>query len=240
MKSMKMPKSPKDSADHQIGASLKFAHCPTHADELDHLVLQHTCAACGEMGSFIAGDQGPQRSVGPVVYYRSALRCSCGFTNYMNVVVNDLKIKGLGSRPSSGEALRQAEEAGLLPIPHAEELLMNSAAASHRGDWEEADRLIAKCIKNYPNNPAAWYNKGVSLVKHKEDEKAIEAFTKAAELSDEFVSAWLRLGDIHYRLGELKQAIECLDHFLEYHPDHGEALKLRNLCMNPSTIDCST
>jgi tetratricopeptide (TPR) repeat protein len=51
-----------------------------------------------------------------------------------------------------------------------------------------------------------------------EYERAIEAFGKAIELAEDYAHAWYYKGQLHYKMGQYKDAIDCGKRVLEIEP----------------------
>lgn len=141
-------------APSNMGVSLKHAFRPRSANEQADLHKHFPCPACARTDKFIAGDKGPRRNRGAILYYRAALKCQCGFLSYMNVVVNDLPSEKKSNTLSARDALKAAESEGVLEDPVVEELLVRSAAAAHNQDWSTAQEAVQNAVQLAPENPA--------------------------------------------------------------------------------------
>ena len=213
------------------GLSLRFAYRPKDLKQLEAIIDRHSCAACGKTRNYVAGDNGPRRTLAELVYYRVALQCRCGFMNLVHVVINNLPEERRPGAPLSKEAFAKAEEAGALVDPMVEQLLVRSAAAGFPQDWRQATRLAEDCLERAPKHPGAWFNRGWLHVAAGELEEGLWAYMRTTHLSDEFPSAWLNMGNVYQTTGQLVLAVNCFDQFLARHPDHADATKARDECL---------
>lgn len=214
----------------RVGVSLRRAYRPANLRELDALAQRHPCAACGEVKEYTAGDKGPRRTLGEIIYYRAALKCPCGFMNFMQVIVNDLPEERSQGTQTAVEAIQRAELQGLLRDSEVEELLVDTSAAAFQADWKKAMELAQRCVDRDETHPAAWYNFGVVLLAQGYPDRSLPAFQRVTKLSEEFASAWFKMGEIHEGRNEMAQAIECFDRFLNRYPDDAEAIRRRDKC----------
>jgi tetratricopeptide (TPR) repeat protein len=217
---------------HQRGLSLGLAYLPKTPAEQTSVTNRHPCAACAAPGDYIVGDSGPMRHLGEIAYYRAALKCRCGFMNFVYVVVNDLpaEVRGL-NLPDADSALQAAAASGDLPDPQVEELLVRTSAAGFKEDWERATHLAKQCIERAPKHPAAWFNLGWLQVAASDYQSGLESYRRTLELSNDFPSAWLNMGNVYQHLEQYDDAVSCLERFLERYPNHAEAKRRHEECL---------
>jgi tetratricopeptide (TPR) repeat protein len=218
-------------ADTRRGLSLASAYTPQDRKAQERIVQRHACAACGKPGNYITGDRGPRRTLGAIVYFRVALKCRCGFLNFVNVVVNDLPEERRKVTMGAHAALEAARRAGELPDPTTEELLVRTAAAGAREDLEEALRLARETVEYAPDHPAAWFNLGWVRVATEDYDGGLDAYAHTLELSDEFPSARLNQANVYRHLEQYAEAVAGYDRFLERFPDHAHARAAREDCL---------
>lgn len=218
-----------EATAHQ-GLSLYHAFRPTTNAEKEEATANHPCVACEKQGQYITGDVGPKRQCSELVYYKAALRCQCGFTNYVYVIINDIKNQQKKGVPSSSEAMTVAQQQESLPQWETEELLQLASAAAHNKEFEKSKKIIDKCLEITPNHPAAWYNLGWLSTNGGDYPAAIDAYQKALELSDDFPSAALNLGHIYQELGKYQNAVDAFTQFLDKYPKHVEANRCVKAC----------
>lgn len=217
---------------HQRGFSLRYAYLPRTPSEQQAITDQHPCTACAAAGRYVVGDSGPLRRLEKIAYYRVALKCGCGFMNFVYVVVNDLPAEVAElALPNADAALKDAVDSGKLPDPLVEELLIKASAAAFKEEWEEAMRLSKQCVERAPNHPAAWFNLGWLHVASEDYESGLQAYRQTTLLSDDFPSAWLNMGNVYHHLEQYGEALRCLDRFLQCYPEHSEANRRREECL---------
>ncbi len=217
---------------YQRGLSLRCAYQPTSQAEQAAITDLHPCAACGASGNYLLGDSGPLRRQRDIAYYRIAIKCRCGFMNFVHVVVNDLpsEVRGL-KLPSAQIALQEAVSAGELPDAQAEELLVRASAAGFRQEWEAAMRLSTQCVERAPGHPAAWFNLGVLHVVGGDYRSGLDCYQRTLELSGDFPSAWLNMGNVYQHLEQYDDAVICLERFLALYPNHVDAKRRHEECL---------
>ncbi|MDE1462723.1 tetratricopeptide repeat protein [Spartinivicinus poritis] len=212
------------------GLSLYHGFRPTTNAEKEESTANHLCIACDKKGQYITGDIGPKRTCGELLYYKAALRCRCGFMNYVYVIINDLKEQQKKGVLSSDEAIAKAQAEDVLPQWETEELLQRASAAAHNKHFKLSRAMVDKCLEITPKHPAAWYNLGWLATNDGNYPAAIEAYQKAQELSDDFPSAALNLGHIYQELGKYQHAIDAFTQFLDKYPKHAVASRCVREC----------
>jgi len=77
-----------------------------------------------------------------------------------------------------------------------------------------------------------WFQKGLELEEQGEPPEAIiEAYTKALELNPKAAGAWINIGTVHYREGDLREAEFSYRQGLKAYPDYALAhFNLGNIC----------
>lgn len=77
-----------------------------------------------------------------------------------------------------------------------------------------------------------WFQKGLALEEQGEPPEAIiEAYTKALELNPKAAGAWINIGTVHYREGDLREAEFSYRQGLKAYPEYALAhFNLGNIC----------
>ncbi|MEM9100681.1 MAG: tetratricopeptide repeat protein [Pseudomonadota bacterium] len=216
----------------KVGLSLKHAYTPQSDRELEETTGQHCCLACGRKGQFVTGDLGPLRELGPLKFYRGAMKCQCGYMNFTFVVVNDLKNANINTEISTSEAMTIAERDSVFPDWRVEELLNLASAAAHNQSFDEAKDLTEQCLAFDDNNQAAWYNMGWLYTNTQDIPNAVRAYEKVISIGDSFPSAHLNLGYIYEEAGDLQNAVISFERFLNRYPNHVGAKKRLETCQD--------
>ncbi|WP_299410228.1 tetratricopeptide repeat protein [Acaryochloris sp. IP29b_bin.148] len=86
--------------------------------------------------------------------------------------------------------------------------------------YEQAERVVAKLLKNMPDFSAIWALLGLLEEKLKQYEEAEQAYRKAIELEPNFIDAFVKLGHLYFNLNRYKEAEKNLKRALEYKPDY--------------------
>ena len=95
--------------------------------------------------------------------------------------------------------------------------------AYEMGDYQESVIYYTNFIKAYPNDAAAYNNRGVSKNKLKDFSGSIEDFTKAIEIDINDETAYNNRGGSKDELGDLKGAIKDFNKAIEINPNYANA-----------------
>ncbi|MCX6690873.1 MAG: tetratricopeptide repeat protein [Methanoregula sp.] len=107
-----------------------------------------------------------------------------------------------------------------------------------RGLSDMALELVNREIKTDPNNPNAWYNKGVLLFKMCRYQDARNSFAQAADIDPEFAEAWYNKGIALMTLGKYLEAIRTFDKAIAINPNDREARQQRDLAQKKIMESC--
>ena len=91
------------------------------------------------------------------------------------------------------------------------QILGNSLDLS--GKYEEAQKVYDAGIEKYPLYANYWYEKGVSHVKHKQDEEAVQCFQKGIKLNPFYANCHLALGMLAVKHDKPSFAFLALQNF---------------------------
>lgn len=116
--------------------------------------------------------------------------------------------------------------AGLLLCAHAEiqpsPTVDQAFAASSRGDFVSAERLLRAALNTQPRSFELWNALGVALNRQERYVEAAEAFRSALRIRGSLKGVRLNLGIALYRAGQLSAAVEQLEQV----PDQPQAREL--------------
>lgn len=88
-----------------------------------------------------------------------------------------------------------------------------------KGDYEDAlECYVQECQEN-PNNPRAWYGRGVVLQVLASLEEAIKCYDEALRLDPQNIDAWTSKGVAYRTLGMDMDALKCYDEALKLNPN---------------------
>jgi tetratricopeptide (TPR) repeat protein len=99
-----------------------------------------------------------------------------------------------------------------------ERIFTQAFSATQSGDFVTAERYWSEAIDLYPNNPAAWSNRGNSRVSQFKLEAAIEDFDQAIDLVPYLADPYINRGTAWEGLGEWDKAIADYDRAIELAP----------------------
>ena len=215
----------------RAGLSLEFAFKPRSAQEWENIANKIKCISCGA-DTFITGDSGPERHSNSIVYYRHAAICTCHFTNFYYVIVNDVVSGVRQNVVGTNDCLEKEKQSNTLPDWRVQELIVRAAAAGHQENYALSERLVKICLSLDNKNQGSWYNLGWLYCNRNQFDSAIYAYRRVIGLGDGFPSAYLNLGCIFENLHCFEDATEMFDKFLALYPEHNDAKKRRENCRN--------
>ncbi len=122
------------------------------------------------------------------------------------------------------ESTRAKAKAALMEVEN-----LKTEIASLKGDKKlEQMKRYDKAVKEL--SAADWLERGIGLHEKKKFDEAVYSFTKAVELSPEFIIAYYNRGNIYARnLGSYQEAIMDYDRVLELSPGYLKAYNNRGL-----------
>ena len=97
-----------------------------------------------------------------------------------------------------------------------------------RGRWGAAIQFYDRAISLKWNYPDPWTGKGEILLRQGKYGEAKSCFEKVLEVDGKNADAWLGKAEALDRMGLRTRAIEWLDGFLEFHPNHEKALEMKS------------
>jgi tetratricopeptide (TPR) repeat protein len=110
------------------------------------------------------------------------------------------------------------------PGPKTDALFEAAERAEAGGDFEEAERLYARCIAREPQDATLHFNLGNVLRELGRSAEAAAAFAKAAALDGELADAWFNLACLAEADGAVEEASRRYRRALSIEPDYGDAL----------------
>jgi len=78
----------------------------------------------------------------------------------------------------------------------------------YQSDYNAALEDFEKAAKYDPENPEIWFNMGNVYMNLKDNQKAIELYTKAIEIKEDYADAYYNRGLIKFYMGEKDLACE--------------------------------
>jgi tetratricopeptide (TPR) repeat protein len=99
-------------------------------------------------------------------------------------------------------------------------------ALNKLNDWQGLLDWSLKWTESEPENPAAWYNRGIAYSYLKRHNDAIEAFTESLLINPEDADSWGLLGIANFDLNHYNDAIKAFRESLLINPEN---VDVRNL-----------
>ena len=90
-------------------------------------------------------------------------------------------------------------------------------------EYEDANSLIGKAIKNKPKVPQFHYNFGLVFIALKRQEKAIQAFQEAIKIMPDYSDALYNLGLALKKKQQFEEAVSNFKHVIKLTPDDAHA-----------------
>lgn len=87
--------------------------------------------------------------------------------------------------------------------------------AYKKGDYQEAVKYLTNYIYLFPNDDAAFYNRGISKANLKEFKSAIQDFTKSIDLNPKNIESYFNRGNAKYYLEDYGEAIQDYNKVIE-------------------------
>lgn len=112
-------------------------------------------------------------------------------------------------------------------IAQAEKIAKRAFRASEKGDFERAETYWTELVKQFPDNPAVWSNRGNVRVGQYKLAEAIADFNRSIELAPEYPDAYLNRGIAYEGIGFWDRAISDYNHVLAITPKDPVALNNR-------------
>lgn len=108
-----------------------------------------------------------------------------------------------------------------------DELAQKALSATNVGDFATAETYWTQILSEFPDNPAAWSNRGNARVSQNKLEEAITDYNKAIELAPTATDPYLNRGTALEGLGKWDSAIVDYNHVLEIDPKDAMAYNNR-------------
>lgn len=145
-------------------------------------------------------------------------------------LLNFLGITSVGSAVSIGFALAAEPGATLESVTavDGETLFRQAFSALQAGDFASADRYWTEAIARFPDNPAAWSNRGNVRIAQNQLEAAIADYNHAIDLAPEVPDAYLNRGIALAGLGQWQMAIVNYNQVLSLSPQAADAYDAYN------------
>ena len=114
-----------------------------------------------------------------------------------------------------------------LQLQQLDELAQKAFSSTNVGDFATAETYWTQIIEQFPDNPAAWSNRGNARVSQNKLEDAIADYNKAIELAPSATDPYLNRGTALEGLGKWEEAIADYNHVLELDPKDAMAYNNR-------------
>ena len=150
-------------------------------------------------------------------------------------------LAGLGRENEALDAIQKAEHliekyrtdpprlaSGALKYPKANDKLLSVLSGARavilmqQNHFQEAEKYFKKAQKLDPKNVMAFYNYALMLESDKRSGESFKAYLDCVERFPKHPWALNNLGNIYFRRGELKKAIELYDKAADSDPEHHE------------------
>ncbi len=117
-----------------------------------------------------------------------------------------------------------------------EDVEKNKLANNKQGDAIDGSQSREQSLEDYdwaiqlnPNDPVAYYNRGLAYSDLQKHEKAIEDYDRAIELNSKYDDAYYNRGNTYHELQRYEKAIEDYDRAIELNPEYSLAHSNREL-----------
>jgi tetratricopeptide (TPR) repeat protein len=124
-------------------------------------------------------------------------------------------------------AQTQSSQVSQQQLQKWDKLARSAFAATSKGDFATAEQYWTEIIEQFPDNAAAWSNRGNSRVSQNKLQEALADFNKAIELAPDVTDPYLNRGTALEGLGRWEEAIVIGDRILEFDPNDAMAYNNR-------------
>jgi len=208
-----------NSFNFQTGLSLKYAYQPKSEAETIALYHDRPCMACG---ASLVGEKLPPISrlqLGEVFFVTLPKPCSCGYTNEIKFVFNDL-MRSVGAAViSANEAIARAEAEGLLLDPELEEQLVVADIAVHQGKPETAIALYQSLTVRFPQSFLPFSQMATILSRQQRYQESLAACEAALKRNPTHLETIGTKAFVLFQLDRLQEAGKTYEQWRRLHPD---------------------
>lgn len=102
-------------------------------------------------------------------------------------------------------------------------LFLAGASYSRNQIWSSGEKFWLNVVSHNPQNARGYNNYAEELIQKKEYNEAIKYLKKALKIDPKYAHAWINLGFIYYRIGDLDNAILSSYKSIEINPNCREA-----------------
>lgn len=104
-----------------------------------------------------------------------------------------------------------------------EDLLPNAMRALHAGEIDKADKLFAKLIALYPDEPSSLHFAGITKYQLGNYPEALQLLAKAVQVAPNYAEAHNSLGIVYLEQKNYESAHQCFTHAIELKPDYANS-----------------
>ena len=144
-----------------LGLSLRNAYQAASKTEALSHYNHHRCIACGADLSGEPPSEASPWQLGQVFFLTLPKPCTCGYTNEVILVLNNLMRNAGSAIPNAEKAIARAIAENPLPDPFLEERLIAANVALHHGKLEEAAAINQALTLHYPQFFLPFHNLGI-------------------------------------------------------------------------------
>jgi tetratricopeptide (TPR) repeat protein len=109
--------------------------------------------------------------------------------------------------------------------PHIEDRVDNALEIMEKGNWREAESMLAELKKEHGNHPHICFGRGVLAVFGGKHDEAISCFKKAIEGSPDFVEAHYNLAATYQKQLKIFEMITTYRHVILIGEDHSHVVQ---------------
>ena len=150
------------------------------------------------------------------------------FHSWLRGICLGLILFGIAWFNSPGLLLAQPEIATPeVQLQQLEEIGQAAMQAMQNGDFEQAEKAWTQMLELFPDNPAAWSNRGNVKAGQYKLQEAMADYNRAIELAPNFPDSYLNRGVTLEALGQWQAAIADYDKVLQLDPVDPSALNNR-------------
>jgi tetratricopeptide (TPR) repeat protein len=93
-------------------------------------------------------------------------------------------------------------------------LLDNAYTSYEKGEYREAEAILTKAIKEFPNAPQIYYYRGLVYEAQKNYVEALKDYTEVTKLAPNYDMVYYAIGSLLEKCGKEREALEAYERFL--------------------------
>ena len=206
-------------AKKNLGLSLEYAYQPSSDREALSSYNNHACIACGARETTDSLPEAGALQLGSIIFQTLPKPCGCGYKNEIFFALNNLVHQLDSAIPRAEEAIAQAREQGILPVPFLEQELLASKVAIHQGKLDAAVEINKNIAARFPQLFLPFYNLGLIYGRQERYLESLEAYEEALKRNPKHSESLANKAAMLMRLSRLQEAGTAYEQWCAMNPE---------------------